>query len=198
MSIKKIMAAAAASVVAVSAMSVAASAVSVGHTIEGSLEGGVGSNLKLADLGITTTFAGFKVAKVEVDITCTNTENGGDGFAGNGNIGANLPDAGWSAMAAAQEGFKAGETTTWTWETPDGIEDDDSLQISIYWLNPEWGEDGPSEANSVTIEAVRLLDKDGNDLLAAPAADETPSDETPSETPTEAPTEEAAEAPAEA
>ena len=178
MSIKKIMAAAAASVVAVSAMSVAASAVSTNYTVKGEKDGEVPANPGY-QLNISQTYEDdieiSDVARVEVDISSDT------GYVG-GNLSGNLVEGGWSQQPDFEVTTITGEgVETIVWEPGEEL---NGILLQIYWINPIYAEDGETVegAGTATISAIRLLDADGNDLLAAPA-ENPPADSTPDSTP---------------
>lgn len=159
---RRILAAVLAPVCAVSAMAVVASAESEFTTVtgNGSPESGnilIGSALD----GIDAT----AVAKVVV--TLDSTSNGG-GF--NGCIGLNNADGDWTA--SSQLDYTA-ESKEWSFDV-DGVPDVSSLQVQVWWMDgAEWNNDTEQWDGDATIsvESVKFLDKDGNELKA-PADDE--------------------------
>lgn len=178
MKIKRLLAAAAASVVAVSAMAIVASAVDVDIKVESPAEGGKPETnaYKFADQLAKVT-DGSKVAKIEVDMQCSS------GYF-NGFMGANDKDGTW--YDSSQITTEVADKVTWTWETTKGISPD-SFKVEFWWVNPVYGAvpDGSPEGTKapiegpgvITISAIRVLDADGNDLCAAaaPSTSSTPS-----------------------
>lgn len=159
MNMKKIIAGAVASVMAVSTMAIAASAVDINKKFQGAVGGGkydgaitFEEELKNVD--------GTKVVKVEMEIEVDS------GFC-NGFMGANDPDGNWYATDQIDTN---GTSDTWTWECDKGI-DVESFKVEFWWINPvtpegaEQSEEDP--AGTVTIKTIKFLDKDGNDLAAA-------------------------------
>ena len=178
MSIKKILAAAAASVLTVGAMSVAASAAALNLTVKGQPDMTLDSNSVGKPEGGDFSWAAddfigdidvSEIVKIEADITVDS------GYC-NGAIGGNV-DGSWDAYNYVVE---SADKTTVSW-TLDG-ELDETFQIQVWWINPIYDEDGELAGNgTLTISDVRLLDANGNDLAAA-AANPAPT-ETPTTTP---------------
>lgn len=185
MNIKKILASTAASVLAVSAMSVAASAAAVDVTVKGQ------ADMSLADdkIGKPETGDSFawvakdenfaadvdlsKVKKIEADVTVDS------GFA-NGCIGGNV-DGAW---ASTNWEVSSADKTTISWELAGTLEE---FQIQVWWMNTLMDGETHSGPGTLTISDVRLLDADGKDLTASgdntenPPAESTPAESTPAE-----------------
>ncbi len=121
--------------------------------------------VKLSDFGIDAAKIDAKsVVKIEVTVKADT------GFC-NGAIGANVAGGSWtSASQTYDESSK--KTAAWSWELDKEL-DLASLEVQIHWVNPKatWsatGElvsyDGPG---TVTISGLKLLDKDGKEVVAA-------------------------------
>lgn len=171
MSIKRILAAAAASVVAVSAMAAVASADALLTTTVTESSAPTG-NIWEADLSAVDADILGKVETVVATITSTAFVNGG--------IGGNTVSAGGWAQSAEQKN-EAAATNDWKWEGVGGlVAEEGTLQVQIWWQNAN--EDGT--ASTVTIDKVDLLDASGAVLYTFGSA-AAPADSTPEESKTE-------------
>lgn len=179
MKIKRFLAAAAVSVVAVSAMAVVASAEALA-TKTGNAESAVKYDVDLSDL---TEDQVKSITKIEAKVSTT-------GDMCNGCIGYNKVGDGWTSVNTETKADAAPASSTWTAEVAAGdlaaVGDDGKIspfiQIQFWWVNPvsEGGADG-----TASLETVTLSDASGNVVKtigeAAPAAPSTPDDSKPSE-----------------
>lgn len=174
MKIKRLLAAAAASVVAVSAMAVVASADAL-STKTGNAESAVLYDVDLSDL---TEDQVKSITKIEAKISTT-------GDMVNGCIGYNKAGTGWTSVNTETKNASAPASGTWTAEVTAGdlaaVGEDGKLapfvQIQFWWVNPvsEGGADG-----TASLETVTLSDASGNVVktfgAAAPSTSDTTSD----------------------
>ncbi len=186
MKLKKILAAVAATAVALSTMAVN----SFAALLETSLDANGAPTDNVYKVAGVEGVDYSKVAKIEAVVTTTDYVNGTIGVSTNGGT--------WTA--APQQEVSGGGSGTWVLDGLSGIDstaEDGSLkpdvvQVQFWWLN----------AGTLTLDSVKLYDADGNVLQevaeaaateeAAPAAEEAADDEAaPEET-----SEEAVEAPA--
>ncbi|MBD5081417.1 MAG: hypothetical protein HDT44_06590 [Ruminococcaceae bacterium] len=179
MNMKKIVAAAVASVMAVSSMAIAASAEAL-MTKEGNEESAVKYEIDFSGL---TDDQIKSIVKIEADVSVdTNSVSGC--------IGYNKLEAGWTFENMETSDDEGPVSGTWTLEIAAGdlaaIGEDGSVspyaEVQFWWVNPHYDEDGKEGDSGVaTLEAVRLLDASGNEVVAGGAADpapETSADET--------------------
>lgn len=158
MNIKRILAAASASIVAVSAMAVVASAqdVKITWTIDGNPSWGAtpaGNTIIFQEEGWLDGIDISLIYTVEVDIE-TPTD------CCKGIIGGNI-NGDWKTSDV----YETSGDETWTFDVDGNLSDAESLQVQIWWLNCLWSDElqGPGDG-SATMTAYRLLDKDGNEV----------------------------------
>ena len=183
MSIKRILAAAAASVVAVSALTVAASADALLSSVMTGDSGAPKSNRWKIDTSAVDNETLAKGDVVVATVTSTAFVNGG--------IGADTVNDGWQQNAGSEN--SAAGTSEWKWEgiaAHGGLkisEGDGDLQVQLWWQNVN--DDGPD--STVTIDKVELLDASGAVLYtfgggaAAPAEESKPEESKTEESKTE-------------
>lgn len=175
MKIKRLLAAAAASVVAVSAMAIVASADALA-TKTGNAESAVLYDVDLSDL---TDDQVKSVTKIEAKVSTT-------GDMCNGCIGYNKLEKGWTAVNCETKGTAAPASSTWTVEIAAGdlaaLNDEGKVapfvQIQFWWVNPvsEGGADGTASLESVTLsDASGKVVKTFGAAAAAPSTSSTPS-----------------------
>ncbi len=159
MKIKRVLAAVSASVVAVSAMAITASAQDV--SITWSAGAGTwwgepaGNTIIFQDEGWLDDIDVSLIDRVEVDFEY-NTEN----F--NGTLGGTI-DGTWV-------GDQKDASSTWTLECG-GKLSADSLQVQIWGIGGVWSDEVQGAADgTVTMTAYRLLDSDGNEIKAGQVA----------------------------
>ena len=112
----------------------------------------------LKDFGVDTSKIDVKnIAKIQVTIQVDSAN--ANGCIG-GNVGGNWASKSWTNSDT--------EAHVQEW-APDGeFSDIESLQIQIYWIDPVKDETKtPTKQGTVTMSDLKLLDKDGKDLLAA-------------------------------
>ena len=167
MKIKSMIAALAASAIAVTTMAVSASAALFSKTGNGQEK----YNVDIKDIDAS------KIDKIVAEVTCdTEYLKGTFGFNDTSNSDQ------WASHGATEDSdgnhffeskVNAGEALTATWELS-GIEGkvaaQDVIEIQFWWINPHYNADGSEgDKGTATIESVKLLDKDGNELTAKAA-----------------------------
>lgn len=167
MKIKSMIAALAASAIAVSTMAVSASAALFSKTGNGQEK----YNVDIKDIDAS------KIDKIVAEVTCdTEYLKGTFGFNDTSNNDK------WASHGETEDSdgnhffeskVNAGEALTATWELS-GIEGkvaaQDVIEIQFWWINPHYNADGSEgDKGTATIESVKLLDKDGNELTAKAA-----------------------------
>lgn len=123
-----------------------------------------------------------KVVRVEADVIVDS------GFC-NGTMGGNISGT-WSSTPNSCENSDT-ELNTWSWDIADGglanyVLDEDTgevssqpyMEIQLWWVNPFYVDDVEGDPGTAKLEAVRLLDADGNEVAPSgnDASTETPSD----------------------
>ena len=183
MSIKRILAAASASVVAVSAMAVVASAVDIADYFTGNNEGctlyiatddGSANLVADTDLDITTIYG----ARAHVTFDAADVAD--EAVWLGGGIGTNSPTNSWRQVEWGRSGKEITpdfENNTITWLDTEPLFTTEDAYAHI-WLQ-DWG------TKKASYDSIELLDKDGNVISvggdAAPAEESKPEESTPEE-----------------
>lgn len=158
MKVKSMIAALAASAIALGAMAIPASAEALATKV-GNDEGAVAYELPLDGYDLS------KVDKIVAEVTF-------DTGSGNGCIGYTATGDKWTAVNC-EAGGTQNESWTGTWEATD-LEGtvEGGIQVQLWWVNPFYDEDGQAgDAGTATVNSLTLYDADGNEL--EPSDDDT-------------------------
>lgn len=158
MKIKSMIAALAASAIALGAMAIPASAEALA-TRTGNDGDAVAYEFPIDGYDLS------KVDKIVAEVTF-------DSGLGNGCIGYSAAGGKWQQVKCEADG-EQNNSWTGTWEATDLAGTvEGGIQVQIWWVNPFYDEDGnEGDPGTATIDSVTLYDADGNEL--EPGTDET-------------------------